>query len=131
MADRSLAIRLAVIDGGKVKAELREVGETGSRSLQRIEDAARPASRALQVLDGVAGELRGGLETMIELRAMLALGSGRYAVEDWPSALVAVGENPDTRGADVYLSTPQAADYLEDSLTQFGFHCDDAAMERL
>ena len=52
MADRNLAIRLAVIDGGKVKAELRDVGETGSRSLQRIEDAARPASKALQVIDG-------------------------------------------------------------------------------
>ena len=64
MADRSLAIRLAVIDGGKVKAELREVGDTGSRSLKRIEDAARPASRALQALDGVAGEVRGGLEAM-------------------------------------------------------------------
>jgi hypothetical protein len=64
MADRSLAIRLAVIDGGKVKAELREVGDTGSRSLKRIEDAARPASRALQALDGVSSEVRGGLEAM-------------------------------------------------------------------
>ncbi|MBL8668051.1 MAG: phage tail length tape measure family protein, partial [Rhodospirillales bacterium] len=64
MADRSLAIRLAVIDGGKVKAELRDVGDAGSRSLQRIEDAARPASRALQALDSVSAEVRGGLEAM-------------------------------------------------------------------
>ena len=64
MADRNLAIRLAVIDGGKVKAELRDVGDSGSRSLKRIEDAARPASRALQALDGVSYELRGGLEAM-------------------------------------------------------------------
>jgi hypothetical protein len=64
MTDRSLAIRLAVIDGGKVKAELRDVGDTGSRSLKRIEDAARPASRALQALDGVSSEVRGGLEAM-------------------------------------------------------------------
>ncbi len=64
MADRNLAIRLAVIDGGKVKAELRDVGDSGARALQRIEDASRPASRALQALDGVAGELRGGLEEM-------------------------------------------------------------------
>ena len=46
MADRSLAIRLAVVDGGKVKAELRDVGDAGSRSLKRIEDAARPAVTA-------------------------------------------------------------------------------------
>ena len=64
MTDRSLAIRLAVIDGGKVKAELRDVGETGSRSLKRIEDAAQPASRALQALDGFADEVRGNLEGM-------------------------------------------------------------------
>jgi len=64
MADRNLAIRLAVIDGGKVKAELRDVGDSGARALQRIEQAARPASRALQALDGVAGEVRGDLEAM-------------------------------------------------------------------
>ncbi|MBX3516041.1 MAG: phage tail tape measure protein [Rhodospirillales bacterium] len=64
MGDRNLAIRLAVIDGGKVKAELRDVGDSGARALQRIEDASRPASRALQALDGVAGEVRGGLEAM-------------------------------------------------------------------
>ena len=46
MADRNLSIRLAVIDGGKVKAELRDVGDSGARALQRIEDASRPASRA-------------------------------------------------------------------------------------
>ncbi|WP_337875600.1 phage tail tape measure C-terminal domain-containing protein [Elioraea sp.] len=62
MTTRNLAVRLAVIDGGKVKAELRDVGESGQRSLKRIEDAARPASRALQALDGAAGQVRGSLE---------------------------------------------------------------------
>jgi hypothetical protein len=74
MSDRSLAIRLAVIDGGKVKAELRDVGDSGARALQRIEEASRPASRALQALDGVAGELRGGLEEMAGRTS--ALGAG-------------------------------------------------------
>ena len=64
MADRNLAIRLAVIDGGKVKAELRDVGDSGAHALQRIEEAARPASRALQALDSVSAEVRGGLEAM-------------------------------------------------------------------
>ena len=74
MADRNLSIRLAVIDGGKVKAELRDVGDSGARALQRIEDASRPASRALHALDGVAGELRGGLEEMAGRTG--ALGAG-------------------------------------------------------
>lgn len=77
MADRNLAIRLAVIDGGKVKAELRDVGDSGARALQRIEDASRPASRALQVLDGVAGELRGGLEEMAGRTGALGAGLAR------------------------------------------------------
>lgn len=63
MAERNLAVRLAVIDGGKVKAELRDVGESGERALKRIEAAARPASRALQAVDAAAGEFRGGLES--------------------------------------------------------------------
>ncbi|WP_229773726.1 hypothetical protein, partial [Iodidimonas muriae] len=62
MTTRNLAVRLAVIDGGKVKAELKDVGESGQRSLKRIEEAARPASRALKALDGAAGEVRGSLE---------------------------------------------------------------------
>ncbi|MBX6323494.1 MAG: phage tail length tape measure family protein, partial [Rhodospirillaceae bacterium] len=62
MAERNLSVRLAVIDGGKVKAELQDIGESGARSLKRIEDAARPASRALQALDGAAGDIRGSLE---------------------------------------------------------------------
>ncbi len=77
MADRNLAIRLAVIDGGKVKAELRDVGDSGARALQRIEEASRPASRALQALDGVAGELRGGLEEMAGRTGALGAGLAR------------------------------------------------------
>ena len=61
-AERTLSVRLAVIDGGKVRAELRDVGATGERALKRIEQSARPASRALQALDGAAGEVRGSLE---------------------------------------------------------------------
>ena len=63
MAERNLAVRLAVIDGGKVKAELRDVGESGERALKRIEDAGRPASKALQAVDAAAGEVRGSLES--------------------------------------------------------------------
>lgn len=62
MTTRNLSVRLAVVDGGKVKAELRDVGESGQRSLRRIEEASRPASRALLAVDGAAGQVRGSLE---------------------------------------------------------------------
>ena len=63
-----------MIDGGKVKAELRDVGDSGARALQRIEEAARPASRALRALDSVSAEVFGGLEAMSG--RLGALGSG-------------------------------------------------------
>ncbi len=72
MTDRSLAIRLAVIDGGKVKAELRDVGETGSRSLHRIEQASQPASRALLALNGVTGEVGRSLDGLSSRTGALA-----------------------------------------------------------
>jgi lambda family phage tail tape measure protein len=62
MTTRNLSVRLAVVDGGKVKAELREVGESGARSLKRIEDASRPTSRALLAVDGAAREIRGSVD---------------------------------------------------------------------
>ena len=63
MAERNLAVRLSVIDGGKVKAELRDVGESGERALKRIDDAAKPASKALQAIDAAAGTVRGSMES--------------------------------------------------------------------
>jgi lambda family phage tail tape measure protein len=91
MTDRSLAIRLAVIDGGKVKAELRDVGDAGSRSLKRIEDAARPASRALLALDGVAGEMRGGLEAMSGRLGPLGAGLSRLGPAGLAAAAALAG----------------------------------------
>jgi lambda family phage tail tape measure protein len=91
MADRSLAIRLAVVDGGKVKVELRDVGDAGSRSLKRIEDAARPASRALQALDGVAGEVRGNLEGMAGRLGPLGAGLSRVGPAGLAAAAALAG----------------------------------------
>jgi lambda family phage tail tape measure protein len=64
VATGNISVRLAVVDGQKVKAELRDVGETGQRALKRIENAAEPASRSLRMLDGAAGEVRNTMEGM-------------------------------------------------------------------
>ena len=47
MADctRRVSVRLSLDDGTRVKQELREVGETGQRSLERIQGGADRASR--------------------------------------------------------------------------------------
>ncbi|MFL1463437.1 tape measure protein [Roseococcus sp. DSY-14] len=69
MADsaRRVSVRLSLDDAARVKSELREVGETGQRSLDRIQDGADRASRALSLMDvavrgiqlaGVAAGLR-------------------------------------------------------------------------
>jgi hypothetical protein len=64
MADQSISIRLAVTDGGKVKAELVDIGASGQKALERIRDAAQPASRGLQALDAAGGALRGKMQEM-------------------------------------------------------------------
>ncbi len=61
MAERNLAIRLTVLDGGKVKAELREVGETGEKSLKKIELAGQPASKSLLAMNAAANDVKGSV----------------------------------------------------------------------
>lgn len=55
---QTYAIRLAVEDGGRVKAELLEVGRSGERSLSRIGTGAGEASRSLGALTDRARSLR-------------------------------------------------------------------------
>ena len=66
-ATRRVSVRLSLDDAARVKQELREVGETGQRSLERVQDGADRASRALSLMDvavrgiqiaGVAAGLR-------------------------------------------------------------------------
>lgn len=57
------AVRLAVEGGGKVKTELTSVGDSGERSLKRVETASGRASRELTHLmdrgqDAAAGHPR-------------------------------------------------------------------------
>ncbi|MDD3183406.1 MAG: phage tail tape measure C-terminal domain-containing protein [Alphaproteobacteria bacterium] len=59
MAERNLAIRLSVMDGGKVKAELKEIGESGEKSLKKIELAGQPASKSLMALNAAANDVKG------------------------------------------------------------------------
>lgn len=62
MADRTLAIRLAVKDGEVVRRALAQLGEDGSRALARIEQAAKPASKGLLALNEVTSAARTRLE---------------------------------------------------------------------
>lgn len=53
MADaaKRVSVRLSLDGAQQAKAELREVGEQGQRSLERIKDGTERASRALDLLD--------------------------------------------------------------------------------
>ena len=52
-ATRRVSVRLSLDDAARVKQGLREVGETGQRSMEQIRDGAERASRALDLLDTV------------------------------------------------------------------------------
>lgn len=84
MTERNLAIRLSVMDGGKVKAELKEIGESGEKSLKKIELAGQPASKSLLALNAAANDVKGmavGLTSQIGPlgSAMAALGPAGLA----------------------------------------------------
>jgi len=75
MADstRRVSVRLSLDDAARVKQELREVGETGQRSLERIQGGADRASRARDLLDvAVRGVQIAGLAA--GLRAVVVAG---------------------------------------------------------
>jgi hypothetical protein len=65
MARRShtYAVRLAVEGGGQVRAELVSVGQSGERSLKRIETAGDKASGGLRGLGRQAELLRTGISS--------------------------------------------------------------------
>lgn len=85
MTERNLAIRLTVLDGGKVKAEMREIGEDGQKSLKKIELAGQPSSKALQAINAAANDVKGSFRNMAgELgplgSALTAIGPAGIAV---------------------------------------------------
>src|SRR4249920_3851968 len=77
MADQSISIRLAVTDGGKVKAELVDIGASGQKALERTRDAAQPASRGLQALDVAGTAVRGKMQEMAGSAGALGAGLTR------------------------------------------------------
>ena len=85
MAERNLSIRLSVVDGGKVKAELSEIGEKGERSLKKIESAATPASSGLKLLSSAANDAKFHLEAATERLGLLGSVLGKLG----PAGLIA------------------------------------------
>jgi lambda family phage tail tape measure protein len=85
MAERNLSIRLSVVDGGKVKAELSEIGEKGERSLKKIESAATPASNGLKLLSSAANDAKFQLEAATERLGLLGSVLGKLG----PAGLIA------------------------------------------
>ncbi|MBE7183824.1 MAG: phage tail length tape measure family protein [Methylobacterium mesophilicum] len=98
MAERNVSVRLAVVDGNRVKAELRSVGDEGSRSLDRIARASAPASAALKAVDAAGSSLRGSIDGMAGRTgavgaALSALGpAGAVAAAGLAAAGFAVGQ---------------------------------------
>jgi lambda family phage tail tape measure protein len=87
MAERNLSIRLSVVDGGKVKAELAEIGEKGERSLKKIEAASTPASSGLNLLSSAANDAKFQLQAATDRLGMLGSVLGKLG----PAGLLAGG----------------------------------------
>ncbi|MEJ2685647.1 MAG: DUF3775 domain-containing protein [Gammaproteobacteria bacterium] len=60
-----------------------------------------------------------------ELVALMWVGRGDYDVDDWDSAVLAATEAWTERTADYLMTTPMAADYLEEGLELLGYSCEE------
>ena len=65
-ANQNITIRVAVVDGDKVRRELTLTGEQGQRALAKIQEATKPASRELVALNVVGEQVRYGMENLAE-----------------------------------------------------------------
>jgi hypothetical protein len=99
---QTYAIRLAVEGGGQVKAELVSVGQSGGRSLKRIESAGERASGGLKGLGRQAELLRTGIRTLGGALLGAATVDGLAALVDRSiSAADAIGKTADKIGVGV------------------------------
>jgi lambda family phage tail tape measure protein len=64
VSTRNVSIRIAVIDGDKVRRELTLTGEAGQRALAKIREATIPASKSLLAINAVSQEVRIGMENL-------------------------------------------------------------------
>ncbi|MFG1267633.1 phage tail tape measure C-terminal domain-containing protein [Xanthobacter sp. DSM 14520] len=98
MAEKQVGVRLSVIDGGKVKAELRSVGQEGAASLDKIRQATEPASAGLKVVNAAAQDINGRMAGMagnagVAASALSALGPvGAIAAAAVGAVALAVGK---------------------------------------
>ena len=101
-AKHTYAVRLAVEGGGKVKAELVSVGQSGERSLKKIDAAGTRASRGLSNLTDWAKTLRVGMRALGGALAGVAAAGGLATLIDRSiSAADAVGTTADKIGVGV------------------------------
>lgn len=101
-AKHTYAVRLAVEGGSKVKAELVSVGESGERSLKKIDRAGDKASRGLSNLTDRAKTLRVGMSSLGgALAGVAAAGGLATLINRSISAADVIGKTADKIGVGV------------------------------
>ncbi len=126
-AAKSIAVRLTLEGGQKVKAELQAVGDTGDRALKQIATSTAPASTGLKALNVVTGQLRSGIEGMggavsPAMRAVASMGVAGSAAAVGVGALTAaltVATRMASQTLDTFGKITDQADQLGLSFERF------------
>jgi hypothetical protein len=82
--------------------------------------------------DATEEELRDAIEQLsddaaVELVALLWLGRGDFAADEWDQAKAAAAERADKSTADYLMGEPQLGDFLEEGLVALGYVPEDYA----
>jgi len=63
-------------------------------------------------------------DQQISLVALMWLGRGDFASDEWEAAVEQAKDSWNERTSDYLISTPLVADYLEEGLSQLGYSCE-------
>jgi hypothetical protein len=90
------------------------------------ETADDPADEELKALIDGLNE-----DEQCELVALVWVGRGDFARDEWARAVAQAREQRNTRTAEYLLGTPLLADYLDEGLDVFGLSCEDFERQHL
>jgi hypothetical protein len=113
----------------KMEAEVPEPGDNPADDAEREILFDYPDDPTVEEIRGFLGSLNE--DEMIELLALMWVGSGDYDIDEWDDALNDARDDADSRRPDALLGMPLLGDFLDEGLAQFGISCADVELGRL
>ena len=111
------------LDANEVEDDLPSAGHAPYDMLEPDDDEPRESTAEQEIREFVDAM---NVDERAELVALVWVGRGSYAREEWAEAVRLARQEHGRRTADYLLDLPLLADYLEEGLAAFDLSCADA-----